>query len=83
MIFWQHTQWNKKHSVKWTHENDNILRTLGAAGMSMNKELEKKEMRLLASKFEGTSIADSLTVSNKYNLLIWEGKMKMSIKNRK
>lgn len=47
-----------------------MLRTLGAEGMSINKELEKKEMRLLASKFDGTSIADSFTVSNKYNLLI-------------
>lgn len=55
-----------------TNENDSILRTLGANGMSINKELEKKEMRLLASRFDGTSIADSFTVSNKYNLLICE-----------
>lgn len=53
-----------------THEKESILRILGAEGMSINKELEKKEMRLLASRFDGTSIADSFTVSNKYNLLI-------------
>ena len=47
------------------YENESIFLTLGAVGISMNKELEKKEMRLLASKLEGTSIADSFTVSNR------------------
>lgn len=42
-----------------------MLRTLGAEGMSINNELEKKDIRLLASKFDGTSIADSVTVSNR------------------
>ena len=47
-----------------------MLRTFGAAGMSMNNEFEKKEIRLLASKLEGTSIADSLVVSNRCSRLI-------------
>lgn len=55
---------------KTTYENESILRTLGAEGMSINNELEKKDIRLLASKFDGTSIADSFTVSSKYNRLI-------------
>lgn len=53
-----------------TYEKESILRTFGAVGMSMNNELEKKDIRLLASKLDGTSIADSFTVSSKYNLLI-------------
>ena len=52
------------------YEKESIFRTLGAEGISINNELEKKDMRLLASKFDGTSIADSLTVSNRYSLLI-------------
>lgn len=47
-----------------------MLRTLGAAGISINNEFEKKEIRLLASKLDGTSIADSLVVSNKKRRLI-------------
>lgn len=47
-----------------------MFRTFGAVGISMNNELEKKDIRLLASKLDGTSIADSFTVSSKYNLLI-------------
>lgn len=46
------------------------MRTLGAVGMSINNEFEKKDMRLLASKLDGTSMADSFTVSNKWSLLI-------------
>ena len=49
---------------------ESIFRTLGAAGMSINNEFEKKEMRLLASKLDGTSIADSFSVSNRWTLLI-------------
>jgi hypothetical protein len=49
---------------------ESILRTLGAAGMSINNELEKKVIRLLASKLDGTSIADSFSVSNRRSLLI-------------
>lgn len=56
--------------TKKAYENDSMLRTLGAAGMSMNKEFEKKEIRLLASKLEGTSIADSLVVSKRCSRLI-------------
>lgn len=50
---------------KITYENESMLRTLGAAGISINNELEKKEIRLLASKLDGTSIADSFVVSNR------------------
>lgn len=42
-----------------------MFRTLGDAGMSINNEFEKKEIRLLASKLDGTSMADSLVVSNR------------------
>lgn len=52
------------------YEKESIFRTLGAVGMSINNELEKKEIRLLASKLDGTSIADSFTVSNRWSLLI-------------
>jgi hypothetical protein len=38
--------------------------------MSINKELVKKVRRLLASRLEGTSMADSFTVSNSSNLFI-------------
>jgi hypothetical protein len=38
--------------------------------MSINNELEKKVIRLLASKLDGTSIADSVSVSNRRSLLI-------------
>jgi len=48
-----------------------MLRTLGAIGMSMNNEFEKNEIRLLASKLEGTSIADSLVVNKRYIRLIY------------
>lgn len=52
------------------YQKESILRTLGAVGMSINNEFEKKDMRLLASKLDGTSIADSFTVSNRWSLLI-------------
>jgi len=48
-----------------TYEKESIFRTFGAVGMSINNEFEKKEMRLLASKLDGTSMADSFTVSNR------------------
>lgn len=48
-----------------TYEKESMFWTLGAGGMSINNELEKKEMRLLASKFDGTSMADSFSVSNR------------------
>lgn len=50
--------------------NDSILRTLGASGISANREVAKNDMRLRASKFAGTSIAVSLIVSNKWKRLI-------------
>ena len=52
--------------------NDNMSHTGGALGMLMNKEFVKKAMRRRASRFNGISIADSFTVSNKYSLLIWK-----------
>lgn len=39
--------------------------TLGAGGMSINNEFAKNEIRRLASKFDGTSIADSFSVSSR------------------
>lgn len=53
------------------YENESILRTFGASGMSINSEFEKKEIRLLASKLEGTSMADSFVVSSKWSRLIF------------
>ena len=47
------------------YEKESIFRTLGAGGISINSELEKKDIRLLASRLDGTSIADSITVSSK------------------
>jgi len=47
------------------YENESILRTIGASGMSINNEFEKKQRRLLASKLDGTSIAHSFVVSSK------------------
>lgn len=45
--------------------NESILRTLGARGISMNKELVKNAILLRASRFVGTSMADSFTVKSK------------------
>lgn len=53
------------------YENESMFRTLGASGISINKELVKKVRRLLASRFDGTSIADSFTVSSSSSLFIW------------
>jgi hypothetical protein len=36
----------------------------------MKSELEKKDIRRRASKFAGTSIADSFSVNSRYSLLI-------------
>lgn len=59
-----------KRRMQATYEKESMFQTLGAGGMSINNELEKKDMRLLASKFEGTSIADSFSVSNRWSLWI-------------
>jgi hypothetical protein len=48
-----------------TYEKGNIFRTLGAFGISINREFAKNDIRLLASRFVGTSIADSFTVSRR------------------
>lgn len=50
---------------KRAYEKESILRTLGAKGISINNEFEKNEIRLLASKLDGTSMADSFVVSSK------------------
>lgn len=55
----------KQMNRKKAYEKESMLRTLGASGISINNEFEKKEMRLLASKLDGTSIADSFVVSNR------------------
>lgn len=55
----------KNFRLKKTYEKESIFRTLGAGGMSINNELEKKEIRLRASKLDGTSIADSFSLSNR------------------
>lgn len=51
--------------------NGSIFCTLGASGISVNREVAKNDMRLRASKFAGMSIAVSLTVSSKWKRLIW------------
>jgi len=53
-----------------------MLRTFGAKGMSINNEFEKKDIRLLASKLDGTSMADSFVVSSKKSRLIYPKKGK-------
>lgn len=55
----------KQTEVQISDLNDSIFRTLGAAGIFIKREVAKKEMRLRASKFAGTSIALSFTVSSK------------------
>jgi hypothetical protein len=45
--------------------NDNMLRTLGAAGISINIDVAKKEMRRLASKFDGISTTFSFVLSRR------------------
>ena len=63
----------KENNTQYTRKNhlsESILRTCGAVGMFMNREVEKNDMRLRASKLVGTSIALSLTVSSKRRRLI-------------
>jgi hypothetical protein len=42
-----------------------MFRTFGAFGISIKREFAKKDILLLASRFVGTSIADSFTVSRR------------------
>lgn len=60
-----------------TYEKESIFLTLGASGMSMNKEFEKKDILRLASKLDGTSIADSFSVSNRWSLFICKRQMRV------
>lgn len=50
--------------------NESILRTLGARGMSMNREFVKNAILRRASRLVGTSIADSFTVKRRCKRLI-------------
>jgi hypothetical protein len=54
-----------RESVVRTYEKGNIFRTFGAFGISIKREFAKKDILLLASRFVGTSIADSFTVSRR------------------
>lgn len=54
----------KKYKME-QHLNDSILRTFGALGIFINREVAKNDIRLLASRFDGIYIAVSSTVSNK------------------
>lgn len=55
-----------------------MLRTFGARGISINKEVAKNDIRLRASRFEGMSIAVSLTVSSKRKRLIYVAENRVS-----
>lgn len=61
---------------------DSMLRTFGARGISMNREVAKNDIRLLASRFEGISMAASLIVSSKRNLLIYAIKICISFSSK-
>lgn len=62
----------KKSLISTLDLKDNILRTFGARGISMKREVEKNEIRLRASRLEGTSRALSLTVRSNWKRLIWK-----------
>lgn len=48
-----------------TDLKESIFLTRGARGISINSEFAKKAILLRASRFVGTSIADSFTVKSK------------------
>ena len=48
-----------------TYQKGSMCLTFGACGISIKRELAKKDILLLASRFVGTSIADSFTVSRR------------------
>ncbi len=52
------------------HLKESMFRTRGARGMSMNNEFVKKAIRRRASRFSGTSMADSRSVNKRWSLLI-------------
>ena len=56
---------NRESVVVRTYEKGNMFRTFGAFGISIKREFAKKDILLLASRFVGTSIADSFTVSRR------------------
>jgi len=60
-----HAPTRRERERERAYEKESILRTLGAKGISINNEFEKNEIRLLASKLDGTSMADSFVVSSK------------------
>jgi len=71
-----------KLHMEWAYEKDIMFRTLGAGGISINNELEKKVIRLRASKLDGTSIADSLTVSSNWSLFICKNQQAHKMKKK-
>jgi hypothetical protein len=56
---------NTTQTVVKTYEKANMFRTFGALGISINKEFAKNDIRRLASRLVGTSIADSFTVNRR------------------
>lgn len=55
-----------KNVDNWsTYLKESIFLTRGARGISIKSEFEKKAILLRASRFVGTSIADSFTVKSK------------------
>lgn len=65
------SMWNNK-----LHLNESILRTRGARGISMNSEFVKNVILRRASRFVGTSIADSFTVRRRYSRLNYNQRRK-------
>ncbi|PIA41498.1 hypothetical protein AQUCO_02200133v1 [Aquilegia coerulea] len=51
--------------ISQSNLKESMLRTFGALGIFINKELVKKVIRRRASRFIGTFIADSFTVKSK------------------
>lgn len=66
-----YNNWQPSGNTK-TNLNDSILRTRGARGMFINKEFVKNAILLRASRFVGTSIADSFTVNKRYKRPIYK-----------
>ncbi len=65
------------------HLKESMFRTRGARGMSMNNEFVKKAIRRRASRFSGTSMADSRSVNKRWSLLIcsipWKTKCQSAV----
>lgn len=71
-----------KNGDNWiTYLKESIFLTRGARGISINSEFEKKAILLRASRFMGTSIADSFTVKSKWRRLIYNNKRIIMLKS--